>query len=135
MLRMALIVATLMTFFSRFVITLLYGQDFAGASGVLAVHVWTGVFLALGTVREKWLVSENLQIISLKTIFLVAVIDIILNYLLIPKYGIMGAAVATVIAYVLAVYIALFFYKKTREHFCLLTRILNPLRLFTIIKN
>lgn len=123
MAQIALIVAILMTFLSRFIITLLYGNAFEGASGV---------FVALGAVRGKWLVSENLQIMSAKTMLFGALINILLNYFLIPKYGIMGSAIATVISYVFAVYISLFFYKNTREHFYLLSRVLNPVRLLSI---
>lgn len=132
MAKMAFIVAILMTFFSRFIITLLYGQEFEGASDVLAVHIWTGVFVALGAVRGKWLVSENLQIMSAKTMSIGALMNIALNIVLIPRYGIIGAAIGTVISYVFAVYFSLFFYKNTRDHFYLLSRVLNPVRLCLI---
>lgn len=131
---MALIVALLMTFLSTPVVTLLYGQAFRGAAGVLAVHVWAGVFVALGSVRGKWLLSENLQIISAENMATGAVINVILNYILIPRYGIMGAAIATVISYGFAVYVSLLFYKNARKTFYLLSRALNPIRLLSVIR-
>ncbi|HNW40083.1 MAG TPA: flippase [Candidatus Omnitrophota bacterium] len=134
MLQMSLSFAVLMTFFSGPLIRLFYGQTFDEVSGVLAVNVWAGVFAALGAVRFKWLVSENLQIILVKTTVLGAVLNVILNYILIPQCGIMGSSIATIISSAFMVYASLFFYKETREHFYLLTKVFNPAQWLSIPK-
>ena len=51
-----------------------------------------------------------------------SIVNIILNYLLIPLYGPKGAAFATLVAYMMAAYICGFFYVKTFRITIFITR-------------
>ena len=98
------------------------------------IHIWAGVFVFLGVASGKWFMAENLQIFSTINTTIGAVVNIGLNYILIPKIGIEGAAWATLISYFIAAYLCLAFWKKTRINFIylsktmLITRILNAKR-------
>ena len=94
----SLTVAIPMTFASGWVMTLLYGAEYAGAGPILAVHIWAGLPATVGSVTTLWLINENRASISLYRTVVGATVNILLNLLLIPIYGAIGAAVATVIA-------------------------------------
>ncbi|MDZ7760072.1 MAG: flippase [Desulfovermiculus sp.] len=128
MVWLAIAVALPTTFLSGWVVNLLYGQEYSQAGGVLALHIWAGIFVAMGVASSRWLLTENLQIISARNTALGAVINVVLNFILLPYIGIMGAAVATVISYGFAAYIALAFFSKTRPNFSCLTKSLNLIR-------
>jgi O-antigen/teichoic acid export membrane protein len=111
---MAIAVAVPMTFLSDWLITLLYGEAYKDAAQVLIIHIWAGVFVSIGVASGSWFISENLQHYALYRTSLGAIINVIFNLILIPIFGLIGAAIATVIAQSMA---ALFFdvvTKKTR---------------------
>lgn len=91
--------ALITTLMAPFIIKFLYGADYSGAATVLSIHIWAGVFVFLGVASSKYLVAENLTKISFYRTFIGAITNIILNIILIPTYGILGAAIATLISY------------------------------------
>ena len=62
--------------------------------------------------------------------FIATITNIGLNYILIPKFGIVGAAWATIISYFLVGYLCLLIWKKTRINFINLTKSLFFITLF-----
>jgi O-antigen/teichoic acid export membrane protein len=114
---MAVVVAVPTTFLSDWLVTLLYGEAYREAGRVLMINIWAGVFVSLGVASSSWLTSENLQQLALYRTLSGAITNIILNFLLIPIYGIAGAAVATLISYMAAALIFDVFHKKTRRLF------------------
>ncbi|MES2878116.1 MAG: flippase [Pseudomonadota bacterium] len=113
----SILVALPMTFLSEILVNFLYGDAYKEASQVLVIHIWTGVFVALGTASGSWFLSENLQRYSFYRTGLGAIINIILNFILIPSYGIKGAAISTVVAQAMAALFFDIFTKKTRVVF------------------
>ena len=126
---MAIAIALPMTFLSDWIIHLLYGEAYAEAGKVLMIHIWAGVFVFLGVASSKWFVTENLQKYSFHRTLAGAVINIILNYILIPIYSIYGAAFATLISQAIASYLYNATNEKIRITFKLQTNaLLLPLR-------
>jgi O-antigen/teichoic acid export membrane protein len=123
-----------MTFLSDWVVNLLYGEQYSQAGSVLMIHIWAGVFVFLGVASGKWLLSENLQIFSTINTTIGAIVNIALNYILIQKIGVVGAAWATLISYIIAAYLCLLFSKKTRINFLNLSRSLLFIRIFNAKK-
>jgi O-antigen/teichoic acid export membrane protein len=117
MVWMAIAIALPMTFLSDWLVELLYGGQYNQAGSVLMIHIWAGVFVFLGVASSKWLLSENLQIFSIINTTIGAVVNILLNYILIKNIGIEGSAWATLISYFIAAYLSLLFFKKTRVNF------------------
>ena len=72
------------------------------------------------------MVIENFQKYILLTTLLGMSSNIILNVILIPRYGASGAAVATLISYGIGSYLCLFFFPKIRAGFWFATKSLNP---------
>ena len=111
----AYLVAIGLTYFSKDIIALLYGPNYAAASATLSVYVWAGVFVSLGLVKAIWITTEGLLLFGSITTLLGAIINIILNWLLIPHYSSAGAAIATVISYGISDYLILLLYPPSRK--------------------
>ena len=61
-------------------------------------------------------------------------INIVLNYIFIKKYGVIGAAISTSITHFITLFVLDFFIKEYREQAGIQLRSLNPLYLKTIWK-
>lgn len=96
-------------------VRLLYGEAFSAAGPVLALHVWAGVPVFLGVASSQYLLAENLQVLSLVRTVLGLGINLLLNMALIPKYGALGAAAATVVSYAAAT-LAIGIRRDSRSH-------------------
>lgn len=111
---LTIVIAVPMTFFSDWLINFLFGTQFQEASTVLMVHIWTGIFVGFGVARGKWLLAENLQKLASSYLVIGMLVNIVLNFLLIPKYSILGAAVATLISQSVVGVFAPLLFKETR---------------------
>ena len=106
----AYMVAVPVTFASGWIMETLYGSEYAAAGSLLAVLVWAGLFTGLGIARSSFLTAMNWTRVHFLTVFLGAMINVGLNFVLIPRYGAMGAAIASCIAYWIAAHGACFLY-------------------------
>jgi O-antigen/teichoic acid export membrane protein len=122
---LAYAIALPIAFLSSFIVNLAYGPEYMAAAPVLTVHVWGGVFVVLGVAANSCLIAENLTPFSALVTAVGALINIVLNFMFIPKYGALGASVATVIAQSFASYFAYAFYPKTRKIFAMQTKALT----------
>jgi len=114
-------------FMSESIILNIYGVHYKEAGLVLLIHIWGGVFVALGVVNGMWFLAENLQKIAMLNTLIGAFMNVLLNYFFIPIYGVAGVAIATLVSYGVAAYLALFLYKKTRGQFYVITAaLLSP---------
>lgn len=111
---MAVGIAIPMTFLSDYVVHLLYGSQFSASGGVLVIHIWSAVFVFLGVASSKWFIAEGLQRYSFYRTLTGAILNVGLNLLLIPRYGINGAAVATLVSQIVASYLFNVINKKSR---------------------
>ena len=135
MVWLAVAIALPTTFLAPWVIRVLYGDAFLPAAGVLSIHIWAGVFVFLGVTSGKWLLTENLQIFSTINTSIGAIVNIVLNYILIKNMGINGAAISTLISYFIAAYLCLSFFDKTRINFINLTKSLFFKGIFSVKAN
>lgn len=129
----SLVVAITVTFLSEYVVVLLFGDAYKAAGVVLTIHIWSGIFVFLGVASGKWFLAENLQVLSLQRTVLGALTNVVLNILLIPKYGVLGAAWGTVAAQFAANILFDGMHAKTRNIFVMKIRTINPQRFFQIL--
>lgn len=94
-------VAIVVTFISPFIYKsgYIFKPEYAYAAPVLSVHIWSGVFVFLGAASGQYLIAENYTKLTFIRTGVGAIVNIVLNLVLIPKMGMMGAAIATLIAY------------------------------------
>jgi O-antigen/teichoic acid export membrane protein len=126
---LGLTVAVGVSMAAPWLVTFLFGDDYLESSPILQVHVWAAVFIFMRAAFSKWLIAERLLAYSLVTQGTGAVVNILANLVLIPLWGGMGAAWATLISYAVASYFALLFFPRTRPAAAMMTRaMLAPLR-------
>jgi O-antigen/teichoic acid export membrane protein len=134
MVWMGIIVAIPVSLFSNQIIHLLYGNQYTTASGVLAIYIWAGIFVFLGNASAKYLVVENFTKIAFLKSLVGAVINVALNLILIPKYGINGAAFATLFSYAATVFV-LIIPGKTRVNGKLFFNAFSPFYVYNYFKS
>ncbi|RKZ00023.1 MAG: flippase, partial [Ignavibacteriae bacterium] len=96
---MAVAIALPVSIFSSDIINIIFGNEFSSAAPVLTIYVWAGVAVFLGVASGQYLVNENYTKIAFFRTFIGMIFNVVLNIILIPEYGIVGAAVATLVSY------------------------------------
>jgi PST family polysaccharide transporter len=107
--------AIIMMFLSNPLVVLLFGQDYAPASSILSIYIWSAVFGFFGWAKNIWIIAEGYTTYALITTSCGALMNLLLNLWLIPSYGGNGAAIATVISYAFTDYIICFLYPPARK--------------------
>lgn len=95
---LAIGIALPITFLANDIIRLLFGIQYQDAAGALRIYIWAGIFVFFGVVSTQYLIAENYTKILFFRTFVGMMVNVILNIILIPKYGINGAAIATVLS-------------------------------------
>ncbi|MEH2086422.1 flippase [Nostoc sp.] len=113
----SLAIALPMSFLSDKIIMVMFGSGYAEAGPILAVHIWTSLFVFMGLATSPWFIAEGLNHVSLGKTLFGAILNIILNLLLIPKYAGLGAAIATIISQAAAAFICNAFDSRTQKIF------------------
>ena len=109
-----LLVAVCLSVFSSELVAMLFGSAFAQSAGILAIHVWAGVFMFMRALLSRWLVENDLPALSLLSHASALCVNVALNLLLIPRWGGVGAAIATVVSCAMSVWLSMFFVDKSR---------------------
>ncbi|MBO5870797.1 MAG: flippase [Clostridia bacterium] len=94
----SLLQSAVMTVASPIIIRILYGAEYMGAINILRIVVWFTTFSYIGTVRNIWILSCGYQRYLGWINLSGAMMNIMLNALMIPHYGAIGAAIASVIS-------------------------------------
>jgi len=124
----AYILSILVYFLSDLIIEVLYGDTYSAASVVLAVHIFSAIFVYLGVSSGRWLINENKSMLNLYRNSFGMLVNVTLNIYWIPAYGILGAAYASLLAYIAAFYFFDIFRKDMRHIFILKTKSLLFIR-------
>ena len=119
---LSILIALFSSFTSSYIITILYGSDYQESASILSIYVWSGIFSSLGVASSLWISIEKLGSIAFKRTFVGLVINIVLNAIFVPKYGILGAAYTTLATQIFAAYLYDLFDKKTKYIFKLKTK-------------
>lgn len=125
----AIAIALPATFLADDIIRLLFGVQYGNAAGTLRIYIWAGVFVFLGVASSQYLVAENYTRISFFRTLIGCIVNVILNITLIPRYGINGAAIATVVSYFVATFFIVFI-PKTNRQVVLMLKSANLLNIF-----
>lgn len=86
-----------MTLLANPIIRILYGNSYLLAVTALQIVVWYTTFSYIGAVRNIWILAEEKQKYLWTINLSGALANIILNAILIPFWGILGAAVASLV--------------------------------------
>ena len=95
-------------------IRFLYGSNYLSAIPVLQVVAWKAVFMALFGGSGQLIVIEGLQKYAAVRNVVGCVVSVLLNFMLIPVWGIVGSAVAAVLTLSFSGYFSHFFIRPYR---------------------
>lgn len=130
----ALIQSAVITVFAYYIIKLIYGSSYLPAVSALQVVVWYTTFAYIGAVRNIWILGENLQkylwVINLSG----AIANVLLNLALIPIWGIIGAAIASLATQIFTNVIIGFIIGPIYHNNEIMLKSLNPHILLDVIK-
>ncbi len=109
-------------FFSKTIICFVYGKEYEPAVNALRIIVWYVAYAYFGSIRNIWILAENKQkylwIINLSG----ALLNVFLNLILIPKYQIVGASVASFITQIFSNFLLGFILEPIKKNNTLLLR-------------
>jgi O-antigen/teichoic acid export membrane protein len=111
-----LMVAVPIYFFAEDLIAFLYGGEYRAAGYLLSLFALRLFFSNMGVGKSVFIVNESLFKYSLFTVVVGAVATIVINYLLIPKFGAEGAIGASMISFMISIFLIDVFFEKTREN-------------------
>lgn len=110
------------TVFAEPIVKIIYGPSYIEAVASLSVIVWYTSFSYFGAVNHMYMVAEEktfwVQIVTLSG----ALLNVVLNLLLIPRWSIVGAAWASLITQFVTNYVLLWLIKPLRPCFSILNR-------------
>ena len=107
----AVVVAAL----SSNIVDMMFGSEFQDASSVLAIHIFTGIFLFHVSLRSRVLTARNQQRLSTWLMGGCLATNAVGNALLIPAFGIVGAAWASVLSWAACVLVFPLLAEETRS--------------------
>ena len=131
---MALIQAAGFAVFARLIVWILFGPEYLSAVPVLRILVWYIAFSYMGAVRNIWILAEGNQRYLWKINLAGAAANILLNALLIPRWGACGAAFASLATQFFANFVLGFMIAPLRKNNQLLLAGLHPLVLWDMWK-
>ena len=100
----------------KLIIYIMYGEAYMPATSTLQILAWYTMFSILGSARGIWIVCEDKAKYVKYYLGIGAVLNIILNYVLIPIYGAGGAAMATLVTQIFTAVFAPLIFKETRAY-------------------
>ena len=111
MIWMGTVVSAAVSLVSFVLTDLLYGEAYSESAAILQVHIFAGIFVALGIAINKKDVCEAKEMNIMIRYLIGLVLNVVLNVFLIQKYGGWGAALATLFSNVAFAYVSLLFIK------------------------
>lgn len=127
---LSIVVSSAFCILAEFIIIVLYGSEYIGAKNAFRIVTWYTGASYLGVARSTWMVCENRQKYEKVLAALGALSNIILNFLLIPAFGICGAAWATLVTQILTNILIPFLFRELRENsFLIMKAVLYPVKI------
>ena len=117
-------IAIPVTFLAPWLVRTLYGSAYAPGGLMLAVLIWGNLFTSLEMARGSLMMTMNWTRLYLVIVALGAVLNVGLNYVLIPRYGGMGAVIASLVSYWFVAHGSCFLFKPLRKTGAMLTKAL-----------
>lgn len=126
----SVVAAVGISIFAKQIILILYGEGYIISVNALRIVSWSTAFSYLGVARSIWVVPNGQQRFEKYLAAIGAACNAILNYLMIPVWGIIGAAIATLLTQIITNFFCGVFFKPLRENMMLIWKALDFRYLF-----
>jgi len=131
---LAVFQSLLMTILAKPIVLILYGKDYINSILPMQIAVWYTTFSYYGSVRNIWILAKEKQkylwVINLSG----AMMNVLINALLIPFMGAVGAATASLITQIFTNVIMGYILSPIKENNTLMIQSLNPKPLVALCK-
>ena len=118
-------VALPISLLAPFIVQTLYGEEYAASAPVLSIYVWAQFGSNFGVARNTYFALEGQLRYGLYLTVVGSIFNIVLNFLLIPQYGALGATAATLITYFYVTILVNFYIKELKPFASLILGSLN----------
>lgn len=122
---LSIVITLFMVISASFLITFLFGEEYSGGITTLQIYALSTIATFVGMATSQYLIAKNLTKISFYRTLIGMIVNVILNIILIPNYGIEGAALATVLSYGIAT-TTIFLFKDAKNQYRNLLKSFNP---------
>ena len=126
--------ALFLTVFSNRIVIILYGNNYEQAIIPLVILSWHEIFKYLGITRSIWATCENLQKYEKWISIIGFSCNIVLNFILIKEYNVIGAAIATLLTQIVTNLIVPLFIKDLRPFVKIIVNSLSFKNIIDILK-
>lgn len=110
-----LIISFFILLFGKIFINIFYGLDFSSSYEITVISVFGTVFMIFFKMISTYYIINGKQVLTVKMLSVSVIINIILNYVLIPKYKIIGAAMASDVSYFICAILFIYSFKKDQN--------------------
>jgi PST family polysaccharide transporter len=132
----SIVISLFISVTSDFWVDIIFKERYENTAAILSIHIWSFVFVAWGFAQEPWDVANNLLKLRFKRLAVGALCNITLCLILIPTYGVLGAAYATLISRATAYFFINLHSKESREIFSIqLSSIFYPIKYLHSLPN
>lgn len=101
--------------FAKYLVLILFGKAYLGSVVILRIYTWAGIIVSTIMIIHQYLTIENKIKLIMFYSFVGAFANIILNLIMIPRFGMVGSAWATLISYSLVPIVTLLIINKKRK--------------------
>jgi len=123
---LSVFIALITTILAHPIVLITYGKQYLESVGTLRIIAWFNTFSCLGSVRNIWILANEKQKYLTLINICGAGANVVLNFVLIPPLGIIGAAIASLISQFFTNVVTGIFIKPIRANNTLLYKSLNP---------
>jgi O-antigen/teichoic acid export membrane protein len=128
MVWIGIIASAVLSLLAPVLIRTLYGARFLAGGAVLQIYGWSVLPVCIAMAISRWYIAQGRTVRLMITNAVPAVINIALNMVLVPRWGMKGAAWATVISYGVAAGPMHALWQDSRSHYTLILAAFRPLQ-------
>lgn len=130
---MFLTVAVPLAFLGPPMVRLMYGNAYRGAAAILPWLVFRLLFSNFGVARSMYITNDRLFRFALTTAVAGGVTNVILNVILVPREGVLGAVISSLAGFAVTTFALEVFDRRARRNFKLMvSAILLPWRAYPL---
>lgn len=132
---LSLLQCVAITLFAPWIVQILYGAEYAPTVSALQLTVWYTTFSYVGAVRNVWILAEGQQRYLWILNFAGALMNVVLNFVFIPMWNILGAAFASLVTQIFTNIFMNMMIPSIRRNNVLMLKGLNPALITQMLKS
>lgn len=132
---LTLIQGVCFTFFSKYIVYIIYGVEYFESSYIVKILVWMMPFSCMGLIRNIWILSEGKQKYLWRVNLTGVIVNFVGNLMMIPKWGAAGAALTSLLTQFFMNFCLGFIYEPVRENNRIMLMGLHPMYIVETLRN